>query len=173
MARQSIEDLRLPPKKYRVDKYTEDPSGNIRLETAESAQLWDRRRCDDLRAIIASGVLSGKERREAQKLVAHYKLKGLGRAGPLSAASRIDMRQWRIRVSGWLWMLVADLNADKWVFFTVILPKWWVASSKLKHIVNRRPKRTPYRRAKGTPFVKQRDGYEGRTVRAGCGVGRA
>jgi hypothetical protein len=39
--------------------------------------------------------------------------------------------------------------------------------------VNRRPKRTPYRRAKGTPFVKQRDGYGGRTVRAGCGVGRA
>ncbi|PKP86913.1 MAG: Ti-type conjugative transfer relaxase TraA, partial [Alphaproteobacteria bacterium HGW-Alphaproteobacteria-16] len=33
--------------------------------------------------------------------------------------------------------------------------------------VNRRPKRTPYRRAKGTPFVKQRDGYGGRTVRAG------
>ena len=40
-------------------------------------------------------------------------------------------------------------------------------------IVNRRPKRTPYRRAKGTPFVEQRNGYDGRTVRAGCGVGRA
>ena len=40
-------------------------------------------------------------------------------------------------------------------------------------IVNRRPKRTPYRRAKGTPFVEQRDGYDGRFVRAGCGVGRA
>jgi hypothetical protein len=42
-----------------------------------------------------------------------------------------------------------------------------------KRLVNRRPKRTLYRRAKGTPFVKQRDGYEGRTVCAGCGVGRA
>ncbi len=31
--------------------------------------------------------------------------------------------------------------------------------------VNRRPKRTP--------FVEQRDGYDGCTVRAGCGVGRA
>jgi len=40
-------------------------------------------------------------------------------------------------------------------------------------IVNRRPKGTPYRRAKGTPFVEQRDGYDGRAVRAGCGVGRA
>ena len=39
--------------------------------------------------------------------------------------------------------------------------------------VNRRPKGTPYRRAKGTPFVEQRDGYDGRAVRAGCGVGRA
>ncbi|MBB3877600.1 DUF6538 domain-containing protein [Sphingomonas pseudosanguinis] len=39
--------------------------------------------------------------------------------------------------------------------------------------VNRRPKRTPYRRPKGTPFVEQRDGYDGCTVRAGCGVGRA
>ena len=39
--------------------------------------------------------------------------------------------------------------------------------------VNRLPKRTPYRRAKGTPLVEQRDGYERRTVRAGCGVGRA
>ena len=39
--------------------------------------------------------------------------------------------------------------------------------------VNRRPKRTPYRRPKGTPFVEQRYGYDGCTVRAGCGVGRA
>ena len=42
-----------------------------------------------------------------------------------------------------------------------------------RFVVNRRPKRTPYRRAKGTPFVEQRNGYDGRTVRAGCGVGRA
>ncbi|MCI1143698.1 recombinase family protein [Sphingomonas sp. WKB10] len=42
-----------------------------------------------------------------------------------------------------------------------------------REAVNRRPKRTPYRRAKGTPFVEQRNGYDGRTVRAGCGVGRA
>lgn len=49
----------------------------------------------------------------------------------------------------------------------------WPASEQLLLAVNRRPKRTPYRRAKGTPFVKQRDGYGGRTVRAGCGVGRA
>ena len=28
--------------------------------------------------------------------------------------------------------------------------------------VNRRPKRTPYRRPKGTPFVERRDGYDGR-----------
>ena len=50
-----------------------------------------------------------------------------------------------------------------------------VSSSRnhLGTIVNRRPKRTPYRRAKGTPFVEQRNGYDGRTVRAGCGVGRA
>ncbi|NNM78006.1 hypothetical protein HJG53_13955 [Sphingomonas sp. ID1715] len=39
--------------------------------------------------------------------------------------------------------------------------------------VNRRPKRTPYRRPKETPFVEQRDRYDGRAVRAGCGVGRA
>ena len=42
-----------------------------------------------------------------------------------------------------------------------------------RYVVNRRPKGTPYRRAKGTPFVEQRDGYDGRAVRAGCGVGRA
>jgi hypothetical protein len=46
-------------------------------------------------------------------------------------------------------------------------------ASAMTTLVNRRPKRTPYRRAKGTPFVEQRDGYDGRTVRAGCGVGRA
>ncbi len=40
-------------------------------------------------------------------------------------------------------------------------------------VVNRRPKRTPYRRPKGTPFVERCDGYGGRAVRAGCGVGRA
>ncbi|WP_456154331.1 DUF3885 domain-containing protein [Sphingomonas aurantiaca] len=39
--------------------------------------------------------------------------------------------------------------------------------------VNRRPKRTPYRRPKETPFVGQRYGDDGRAVRAGCGVGRA
>ena len=39
--------------------------------------------------------------------------------------------------------------------------------------VNRRPKRTPYRRVKGTPFVEQHDRFDGRTVRAGRDVGRA
>lgn len=51
--------------------------------------------------------------------------------------------------------------------------KMWISGGDHELTVNRRPKRTPYRRAKGTPFVKQRDGYGGRTVRAGCGVGRA
>ena len=54
-------------------------------------------------------------------------------------------------------------SARSWLLLVLFLPV----------PVNRRPKRTPYRRAKGTPFVKQRDGYGGRTVRAGCGVGRA
>ena len=47
------------------------------------------------------------------------------------------------------------------------------ALQPLTYVVNRRPKRTPYRRPKGTPFVEQRYGYDGCTVRAGCGVGRA
>ena len=38
--------------------------------------------------------------------------------------------------------------------------------------VNRRPTGTPYRRVKGT-LVEQRHSDRGRTVRAGCGVGRA
>lgn len=39
--------------------------------------------------------------------------------------------------------------------------------------VNRRPKRTPHRRAKATPFDGLRDGYSGRVVCAGCVGGRA
>lgn len=39
--------------------------------------------------------------------------------------------------------------------------------------VNRRPKRTPYRLPKETPFVERRFGNNRRPVRAGCGVGRA
>ena len=40
-------------------------------------------------------------------------------------------------------------------------------------VVNRRPKRTPYRRPKETPSVERRDRDDGRVVRAGCGGGRA
>jgi len=40
-----------------------------------------------------------------------------------------------------------------------------IPENSIAAAVNRRPK--------GTPFVEQRDGYDGCTVRAGCGVGRA
>ena len=34
-------------------------------------------------------------------------------------------------------------------------------------------KKDPLSACKRDPFVEQRDGYDGRAVRAGCGVGRA
>jgi len=46
-------------------------------------------------------------------------------------------------------------------------------SAAMLGAVNRRPKWTPHRRAKATPFVVQHDGYDGHAVRAGCGGGRA
>ena len=64
----------------------------------------------------------------------------------------------------------AAMTAEHFGLPVQLLPTHWL---KEPEPVNRRPKRTPYRRAKGTPFVEQRDGYDGRFVRAGCGVGRA
>ena len=50
---------------------------------------------------------------------------------------------------------------------------WFTVEDQPVPCVNRRPKTTPYRRAKETPFVERCDGCDGRTIRAGCGVGRA
>jgi hypothetical protein len=70
--------------------------------------------------------------------------------------------------------LLADLHPWGASFIVALLGEYIVEIlDDVSEAVNRRPKRPPYRRAKGTPFVEQRDGYNGRTVRAGCGVGRA
>lgn len=140
MARPSIEDLDLPGGQYRVDKNTDDPSGCVRFETAESARLEDNRRAQDAAAFLASGIGGRKLQRATKALLLYLKRAELDHDRPPSAASRVDMRHWRIRVSGALWQLVTELGTDKWVFFTVILPKWWVASSKLRHIKARRLK---------------------------------
>lgn len=131
MAHQSIENL-LPPKdQFRVDKHTEDPSGCPQLEMLVSAQLEDRRRANGLMAFIASEIGGRKLRRAAKALLLYLQGVEFDHDRPLSAASRVDIRHSRIRVSGALWQLVTELGTDKWVFFTLILPKWWVASCKL------------------------------------------
>ncbi len=95
------------------------------------------------------------------------------RPNPLAATlpMNIDARMAEARIAGLLARLKAvpeELREEATIELEGIEQRHMPALT-----VNRRPKRTPYRRAKGTPFVKQRDGYGGRTVRAGCGVGRA
>lgn len=133
MPRQSIKDVRLPPDRFRVDKNTDDPSGSVQFETKASAQLQDQLKRQAIEAVLASQIGGRKLKREAKTIALLFGAAAADAEQPPSAASSVDMRQWRIRVSGALWELVTELPTNKWVFFTVILPKWWVASSKLKH----------------------------------------
>ena len=44
------------------------------------------------------------------------------------------MREWRIRLSGWVWSLTAPLGDDEWRFFTIVLPSWWVEARLLNAV---------------------------------------
>ena len=81
------------------------------------------------------------------------------------------LKRFASRHGRWLTLTPGEVDhVDRWFDR---YGRWAVLFGRMVPGVNRRPKRTPYRRAKGTPFVEQRNGYDGRTVRAGCGVGRA
>jgi len=70
--------------------------------------------------------------------------------------------------------LVADLSLDKAMLQDVVSRNVWSAPSLQGYSgVNRRPIGTPYRRAKGTPFVLRGSVDAGRRFRAAGGVGRA
>jgi len=110
MARHNIENLRLPPDQYRVDKHTDDPSGCVRLETLVLARLEDKRRAQEAVAFLASGIGGRKLQRATKALLLYLRRAEIDHDRPLSAASRVDMRHWRIRVSGALWQQVTELG---------------------------------------------------------------
>lgn len=82
----------------------------------------------------------------------------------LVIADNILDRQFTAEVPNQRW--IADFTyiwtAEGWLYVAVVIDLF---SRRVVGCVNRRPK--------GTPFVEQRNGYVGRTFRAGCGVGRA
>lgn len=133
MPRQSIEDLGSPPAGFRVDLRTDDPSGVVKLETGQRCSSDDAGRVRRLQAFVASGKPDRKRRRQVKRLV-RFLSNDPGKSRRLSAASRVLMREWRIRVCGWLWALIDPLGTDEWVFFTIIPPSWWVKSSQLEGV---------------------------------------
>jgi hypothetical protein len=134
MARASIEDLGPPPAGFEVDLRTDDPAGVVKFESEESCLKEDGLRISAVEKAIAARTLNRKNRKAAAKYIEFMEKVLAGEGRRLSAASRVKMREWRIKVSGWLWWLVEPLSQDDWVFFTVILPSWWVRSGDLKGV---------------------------------------
>lgn len=132
MPRQNIEDLGLPPHQYRVDLRTDDPCGIVKFEDSPACTKKNEQRIRKVEKAIRSGKLDRHERRKAAKLVKFLKRELKGKTVRLSAASRVGMRDFRIKTSGWLWSLIDPLDDDDWVFFTLMLPSWWVKSSELE-----------------------------------------
>jgi hypothetical protein len=131
MPRQSIEELHGPPAGFRVDERTDHPSDIIEFETEQSCVKWDHRRRRALRAYLAGASGGPNYRRALARLAGFMDAVSGGAARRLSAASKVQMRDWRHRVCGWLWSLVDDLGEDEWVFFSIVLPNWWVSAGGL------------------------------------------
>lgn len=132
MPRFSIEDLGPPPEPFRVDIRADYLNCTVRFETIEQCIANDATRVRMLMKAIASDVLKRKERQGAKRLLRFLAECPDGRR--LSAASRVAMREWRVRVTGWLWALINPLSPGQWRAFTLVLPGWWVKSRDLKHV---------------------------------------
>lgn len=132
MPRLSIEDLGPPPEPFRVDIRASDLPRTVKFEKIKQCIDDDAKRVQLLTKTAASGVLKRKERRGAKQLVRF--LAECPDRRPLSAASRVAMREWRVCMTGWLWALIDPLSPDQWRAFTLVLPSWWVKSRDLKHV---------------------------------------
>lgn len=132
MPRLSIENLGSPPEPFRVDIRARDLARTVKFEKTEQCIDDDAKRVQLLTKAAASGVLKRKERQGAKQLVRF--LAECPESRPLSAASRVAMCEWRVRVTGWLWALVDPIGPSEWRAFTLVLPSWWVKSRDLKHV---------------------------------------
>ncbi len=142
MSRANIEQLGPAPPRFRVDQRTDALDGLIKFEDEASCRAWDESRLAAIERRIASGTINRHDLRAAMKYASYLRNVLAGKKKRLSAASRVQMREWRIRISGHLWAHVDQLGPDGWMFFTIILPSWWVKSSKLnavsaKHLMGR------------------------------------
>jgi hypothetical protein len=134
MPRGNIEDIGPAPDGFRVDLRTDDPTGLVKFEDADSCKNEDALRVASLERAIETKQLSGKDLKRAAKYIKFVKRVMAGKKRRVSAASRLQMLDWRIKVSGWLWWLIEPLGQHDWVFFTIILPSWWVRSADLKGV---------------------------------------
>jgi hypothetical protein len=132
MPRFSIENLVSPPEPFRVDTRARDLARTVKFETIERCIGDDAKRVRLLTKAMANGALNRTERKRAKQLVRF--LDECPDSRPLSAASRVAMREWRVRVTGCLWALIDPLRADHWRAFTLVLPSWWVKSRGLKRV---------------------------------------
>ncbi len=138
MPRHSIEDLGPPPPGFRVDERTDDPSGVIKFESLPACVEEDTRRQRAVQVGLARMVDGRRHQRGLELLQMALGAALAGTPQPLSAASRILMRDWRIRVCGWLWSLIDPLETEDCRFFTIVLPKWWVESKRLRKVKAKR-----------------------------------
>lgn len=79
MPRHSVEDLGSPPRKFRVDRHTDDPSGIITFETVEDCLREDQRRLKALKTFALSAA-DAPARRRARRLARRLSaiVKGVG-----------------------------------------------------------------------------------------------
>lgn len=129
MSRQNIADLRLPRKRYRIERELE------RFETPFFSLSENETRASLLEAALAGGQLTPAQRKRTKRL--QKRLREPFRPGKLpefTAASHVSMREWRICLFAELLRLTKSLKRKQWRVFTAILPHWRVGSDQLEGV---------------------------------------
>ena len=118
MPRSNIENLPIPPKRYRPNCSTENPNGIITFETKQDARREDKKRVKALkRQLKRDGhLLSPKKRTKIIQLIKDIK-------HAKSQASSVYMRKQRIRIAGNLWQIIDEGEAASSCF--TLIPRTW------------------------------------------------
>lgn len=128
MARPGISKLGLPPRKYRPDLRTTRRDGVITFESEEASYDEDKFRIAQLERVerLYPDLLDPRSVRALRGRLEE----GVWGESPIpTLASSLYMRQWRIRIVGWLWSLY-DSPRNAPVTTAHILPTGWIIPAK-------------------------------------------
>ncbi|KAA9013046.1 MULTISPECIES: hypothetical protein [Sphingobium] len=137
MARPGISKLGLPPKKYRPDRRATRKDGLIKFETEEASYTEDEFRIGQLRR-VARLYPSLFKKNYIRQLRRRLRKGVEGHRPDRTPASSIYMRNWRVRVVGWLWQLYADPRSAPVTTAHILPTKWILTPDELMRVSSKK-----------------------------------